>query len=245
MSNRAPIALLPDHFLPEGTTRDDYAKPKFTLQTISENMKEQAEGFTPGGDVFAAMQRAVLNSASLDKDRNRLIELGKAEIIKAMKSGAVRAFAFEEPRKLSDLPVELESNTLLNADFLNWESGKLHSQGLRFIELRFIADTNATSLIAKWRTEEGTGASILTNPTNNPVGRPSVKAEIQTAFNALLAAGKIDLKAAKRTHYPLIRQWLAVHCSTFTATDTSPGDETIRRAITPMLERAARDTPKL
>ena len=142
----------------------------------------------------------------------------------------MRAFAFEKPRNLRDDPVELEAAMLIQNEYFRWYEGTAKSQGLEFIEISMIPESQAIALVAKWRAEAGTGAQMLTDPAARPVGRPPVKPFILEAFNALHAQGTIDYSKSLTSQYPLIRQWLAAHCSSVETSDKKPSDDSIRVA---------------
>ena len=123
---------------------------------------------------------------------------------------------------------------LVNNAYFRWHYGIAKYQDLEFIEIRMLTEARMIALIAlieNWREEAGAGARMLTDTTTRPVGRPPVKPFIVQAYRALYAQGKIDFEATLTSHYPLIRQWLAFHCSVVETTDCKPSDEVIRRAV--------------
>lgn len=237
-SVHARLALLPEHAFPAGTSWRDFKTAKFSVATLMSNLQSEAESADPDSDALKIFQQATTQATAPDQERNRLIEAGKRHVSEGMRTGAIRAFGFEQPRRLDDAAVELDAAMIAGNPYFRWDNGTAKYQGLSFAEIRMMDSTRATALVAKWRAEDRTGARILTDTSPNPVGRPSWTPEIERAFEALKSAGKINFQAKMASHYPTIRQWLAVHSSSLEANDSTPGDEAIRRVISPHFKAA-------
>lgn len=218
--------------------------PKQSLATMMQALETVARETGPGIGM-AGLHQAVMKSSEIDADRRRLVEEGKTLILKALSQRAIRAFAFEEPRRLSDSAVELDARQFRPSAHFRWEDGILRVDSLRFVEVRFMNAARAVSLIGEWHEKEGKNAKFLTDPSVNSVGRPSIREDIQAAFHALNEAGKIDPNASCSSHYPMLRKWLAMNCSHIVVTDTKPGDEALRRHIKPLFDALANGSQKL
>lgn len=230
-SAHARLALLPEQAFPPGTSWRDFKTAKLSVAGLIANLQSEAESAGPDPDALKIFQQAATQSTAPDQERNRLIETGKRHVTEGLRAGAIRAFGFENPRKLDDLAVELDAEIIAGNPYFRWDNGTAKYQGLSFVEIRMMESAQATGLVAKWREENGTGARILTDTSTNPAGRPSWTQEIERAFEALNRAGKINLNAKMKPHYPLIRQWLASHSLSLVANDSTPGDEAIRRVV--------------
>ena len=216
---------------------------KVTFARLLEDISQSAR--KPGAGGMEAYLEASSKTSALDRDRNKLIEKGKEVVFEALKTGQVKAYAFEKPRKVQDDPIELEPSTLINNVYFRWDNGTVKYQGLEFTQIRMINEARVIALVAKWREEAGTGARMLSDTAVRGVGRPPVKPFIVKAFQALHAQGKIDYTKTLTSHYPLIRQWLAVHCSSVETSDHKPSGEVIRVAVGNLFKAEKKKSIKL
>lgn len=136
------------------------------------------------------------------------------------RSGRLRCFAFEKPRSISALPVEMapEHWTALP----NWETGEFKANGLHLVELRVFQTTATQPTIYK--------AEQLVP------GRPSISKHVTSAFNFLRAEGEIDLKRSAKSHYPMVRTWIAANASGANVEAKELSDEGIRRHFSPLFK---------
>jgi hypothetical protein len=245
VASNAAIKFLPDSAFPEVTKRSDFWRPRASLLAMFNALKTHSELPAKDRKPKEAFQKIVADETSLDIDYHRLVALGEAHVVRALRSGYLRAFAFEVPRRFRDDPVEIEIPMLRGRAHLRWHNGTLKTQGMQLIEVRFISNERANKLVAEWRNAEGTGAKMLTDPSTRAVGRPSSVEQIFEAFEALLAFNKIDYDLTMRSHYPIIRQWLATRSSGLKTTDTNPTDETIRRVVSPHFKAHKAKSTKL
>lgn len=236
-SRLAPIAFLPSQHFPQGTTRADFKTSKASVGGILGNLQAQAER-GEAGDFLGALQKSISETVSLDDERNRLVDLGKRELLKAMAAGDIRAFAFEAPRKRADCPVELMADDFSGSAHFRWDTGELRSQGLHFLETRFISVKRIDDLLLKEMEAMG-NRSLLSEPgPKKQPGRPTMRPHIEAAFRALLADGQIDFTASKIHHFPLVRHWINDNYPDFGVSDAFPNNETIRRYFGPLFDKA-------
>lgn len=238
-SQTAPLSFLPSDFLPKGKTHADFAKPKFTLSALVDNLQSQSDAREgANGDALAILSQSVAETSALDQDRNRLTETGKARLLKALAAGNVLALGFEHPRKRQDVPIKLEASDFGGTAHFRWDLGSLRSHGLHTIEVRFISTERAEGLAKELRAETLERSGVRFAEPAKPVGRPTIKPQIEAAFRALLEEGRVDVTAPMKRNYTIIRQWLALNCSDITVTPDTPNDETIRRIIKPLFDQA-------
>lgn len=133
-----------------------------------------------------------------------------------VRSGDLRCFAFESPRRMSSEPVEMQREHWTH--FPNWETGEFKANGLHLIELRILQ--------TQYTPEVEHSSETLASP-----GRPSIKRYVDDAFDDLHSKGKIELGASAKSHYPMIRQWISERTSDFDAKPLS--DEGIRGHFSP------------
>ncbi|WP_432450266.1 hypothetical protein [Aliiroseovarius marinus] len=225
--------------MPKGKTHADFAKPKFTLSALVDNLQSQVDANEgANGDALAVLSQSVAETSALDRDRNRLTETGKARLLQALAAGNALALGFEHPRKRQDVPIKLEASDFGGTAHFRWDLGTLRSHGLHTIEVRFISAERAEGLAKKLRAETHERTGVKFAEPAKPVGRPTVKPQIEAAFNTLLKEGSVDTTAPMNRNYIHIRQWLAVHCSELNVTPDTPNDETIRRIIKPLFDQA-------
>ena len=76
--------------------------------------------------------------------------------------------------------------------------------------------------------------AIAFKAVQGKVGRPSVKAYLVEAFDALTMEDKINFNSSFRSHCPLIRAWLAQSYPQDSARLGNLADETMRKVLSPL-----------
>jgi len=140
----------------------------------------------------------------------------KAHVLKRLQSVELLGYGFALPRNSGDSPA------LIPADVwggeAKWHKDEVKGAGLQFVSVRLEAKHSGLSI---------TPPPPLPAPK---VGRPGAKTAINSAFNALLADGRLDSAQPKARAYPLIRSWLAVHHPEWAEIN----DKTLQRHTAPL-----------
>ena len=145
-----------------------------------------------------------------------------------LRSGAIIGLGFEPPRRMNSEPVIIPAAC--------WRYGaqsgshKLQIDGLTFTEIRILPRTAAERIKAGWEIE-----TVPPHPAPKRGPRGSAT-NIAEAFEALHAAGRIDLDASAKSHFPMIRDWLQYHHPKVGYSAAKPTDETIRKTFQPMFD---------
>ncbi|MRU14962.1 hypothetical protein FDP25_05915 [Roseovarius sp. A21] len=189
-----------------------------------------------------AFQEAASELSIVVEARQALYKQGEARILAWLRKGTVVAVAYEAPRKLSDLPAEVPAEVICAAKSLDWETGTLKVSGLHLVELRFLPSQYAEEIraVVPPATDVRASNQAETEPSEptRPVGRPAIGPFIEEAFRALLKAGEIDLSTSMTSHYPLVRKWLENVRPEVITQPGMPGDEAIRKTISPLFKDA-------
>lgn len=194
-----------------------------------------------------------------EEKRLAAVKEGERIMVSHLMAGRFRTFAFEEPRSLKGDPVELDWRFLIGNPTFDWNAGRLQKDSLRFVEIRMLEDYRAEwCLNADLPPDQrrlSVGDMVRADlelkevqaqlPDLNPVRRPAVTHFITDAVTDLQRTGQIDVRKSMKSHYPLIRLWLAQNTPEMNVTDTSPGDEVIRRVLSPHFKAQKQKTQKL
>lgn len=132
----------------------------------------------------------------------------------------LRCFAFEPPRKLNSQPIEMQAEHW--TAYPIWETGEFKANGLHLIELRVM------------RAEEM--PERIEAPQQVKLGRPTIKNHVAATFEALLAEGRINIEISAKSHFPLIRNWIAENDSSGNLNAPHIGDEGIRGHFSPLFK---------
>lgn len=144
---------------------------------------------------------------------------------KHLKSGALRTFAFENPRSLSAPVLELPAR-LWHSQY-KLDVNKLKFESITYLEIRVIALKRAATVL---------GSNLPLSGEAKQIGRPSYKTDVEKAFLALLQIGKINISAPSVSHNLLIREWMIVNTPNPKYGPETPGYDLIRRTIKPLIE---------
>lgn len=234
--------------IPDGQKEPDIGVARNSdLSVVKDMMKRMEAGETSFTENFMATSQTL---GKAEDTRRAAVGAGEQIVLDQIKSGQLRSFAFEKPRSLKDDPVELAWQMINGNPNFSWDFGTLHKDSLSFVEVRFLEAhkagwiLNASQPVEHRRLSIGEMLGSDVPPTapvqeftpSNPVGRPSVSRFIQDALLALDRAGEIDYTKSMTSHYPLIRRWLACNHPDLDITDRKPGNEAMRRVVSPFFE---------
>lgn len=200
------------------------------FQSITDRLKSSRGGGASGMDMIGLMQDEAVSFSS----RRRAIE-GKAEAALKTYLGdmRVRAFAFENPRKVSHFPVDVTRYAYLGFSWISWSSATLKVQSLAFVELRFIGQVAIDRMLRNSRAAEvqALPAPDFTPEFQRKPGRPSVKPKLRRVISDMIASGEIDLQQSRKPQFHKVRCRLAALHPGAGITEEFPSEETIRRAM--------------
>lgn len=189
-------------------------------------------------DHFAAMADG---AQSLVMARADVMKQAKAQLLRALLHGKYNAFGFEYPRKLSSDPLEIPA--ALWHGRIDWSGNELRSQSLRFVEIRLLPNYGHRQSRVTIETppqpiflEQTQDHRPEPQPAPTPAkaGRPSIKGPVRDAFHALAANGQINPMASAKSHYPLVRDWIATHDTEAGIDADRLSDEGIRAHFSPL-----------
>lgn len=149
-----------------------------------------------------------------------------------LRAGELVALGFEPPRKVSSEPVIIPAECWQAVASLGTD--KLQVGGLSFIDIRVLPRVAAERIKAEWENE-----TVPPHPAPKRGPRSSAT-DIAEAFEALLAAGRVNPDTSAKSHYPEIRAWLQYHRSGAGYSATRPSDETLRKTVQPMLAQISK-----
>lgn len=141
-----------------------------------------------------------------------------------LKSGVLRAFAFEAPRTLASPAIELP--TRLWHYQSSFSATKIMFESITFLETRVIGPKRAAAVLQ---------SKLPAPEKTNRVGRPSYKADIERAFFSLLADDVIDLNQSIKSQTMVIREWLRENCKDYEYGPDKPGYDLIRKTLNPLI----------
>lgn len=179
---------------------DEWAISVERMSTVSFSQTLTA-ALKNGKDFQKTMLEQIAKDKVITDERDILIGRAKNEILKNIRAGTLISYGFEHPRRLDSEAVELPSD-LWRGD-LDWKSGTIKTSGLHLIEVRLIDAKSVHKIKSEWATQHVSPQKSVS------LGRPTVRDEIELAFNTLVSADQINVSASAKSHFPLIREWLA------------------------------------
>lgn len=169
-------------------------------------------------DFMRAANVAVQTAAKASTERQEIERKISQHFLSLIRGGKLRCFAFEPPRKMTSEPIEMQVEHW--TAFPLWKTGEFKANGLHLIELRVI-ETEA----ALERAE---------TPVQVKKGRPTIKNHVMAAFDALLADGRINTDISAKSHFPMVKDWIAQHDTKQKLTVSNMSDEGIRAHFSPL-----------
>ena len=105
----------------------------------------------------------------------------------------------------------------------------------RYVQIRMISRKIFVKAQQEYVNSQGKAPIVLQfKQVNGKVGRPSVKAYLVEAFDALTMEDKINFNGSFRSHCPLIRAWLVQSYPQDSARLGNLADETMRKVLSPL-----------
>lgn len=194
------------------------------LKTLTDGLKASPKDGPQGMDLF---MKAMEKPQKIHQTRIEIQETCQANILRYIQSGALQSFAFAAPRTVSASPIELESRVWRGR--LKWPDSTITHESLTFVEVRLITPNNVKTLLAA-KLEK-----IIPTTTRPVVGRPTIKNDIEDAFQSLLAAGKFDLEASVKSQCQDIRRWLVHFKTDGNYGPDKPKYDAIRKHLKPLV----------
>ncbi len=188
-----------------------------------ENMPEphlpnDANWLDAGFDLMTAL--APLGEALSQK--GQAIQALRDNLIRLLSLERLKAYGYVVPRDPDDAPRSIPPDVWSGE--IDWKLSGVTGQGLSFVSVRVIssklADEIRTRHVTKFLPE-----------LKRRQGRPSKKAVIVEAFDALVDGGMLDPSKPMTVAANQVRRWLAERYPHDAARMGSLHDETIRRAI--------------
>lgn len=213
------------------TYMDPDLKPKW--KAVSE--KSASDAFVQDAAAVAeledasAFEKATLlfsGSQKILTERETMKTELRATILRYIETGVLFGYGFEPPRSLNSTPVEIPKS--LWRGKCNWDASALEAQGLKFIEIRLTTSRIRNEIIAEKPRSFTSEAK--------PVGRPSIQADVQRAFAALLQSGRIEIDKSAKSHFPPIREWMRKTNPERYPPTEKLGDEGIRYHFSPLFK---------
>ena len=193
------------------------------MKSFEESAVSGRKNGIEGMELFAT---ALMGAKVVTDERERIRAECEEIFFSHIKRGALRSFAFCSPRTHDSVPVEIAAR-VWNGN-VEWMSSKITHESLTFIEVRIINNGEINALLAK-------KLSTLPSSTRPLNGRPSIKSDIEEAFNALMGAGKFAIDAPVKSQCQIIREWLIHYKPEGGFGPSKPGYDAIRRHLKPLI----------
>lgn len=142
------------------------------------------------------------------------------------RSGNLRCFAFEAPRTLASVSVEILPGFWKAPP--DWDKGEYKVDSLHFIEIRVLQRSSAEQLVYELELAVK--------------GRPTISHYVEAAFNDLQTNGRIETKSSARSHFPMVRAWIANNFKHASIDAGKLSDEGIRRHFSPLFKELKKTT---
>lgn len=219
--SRGRVRLAPE----EKRTRWEAAHRNFWVEDVRTAM--------PGGQPSAS---DLSNAVAATFGSRREIDTAIDEwVTRQLQSGAIIGLGFEPPRRMNSEPAIIPAECWRHG--IQSGSHKLQIDGLTFTEIRILPRTAAERIKATWEIE-----TVPPHPAPKRGPRGSAT-DIAESFEALQLAGKIDIDASAKSHYPAVRDWLQYYHPGAGYSATKPTDETVRKTFQPMFDQVRRKRP--
>ncbi|SPF75220.1 hypothetical protein ALP8811_00206 [Aliiroseovarius pelagivivens] len=190
-------------------------------ESATEAMKHAADSIQESGKSgIEAMTELFAGPSRILGLRSEISSRMKSNLVKGCESGALRAFAFETPRKLEHTPVELPPSVW--SGHIDWARSQIKTGGLCFVEVRLISPKIAAEIEAKYLPQEAKS------------GRPAIEHHLRACVQEMANADLIDPTQSMRSHYDAVRVRYAAYANTHKLTKTNVGDEAIRKVFSPI-----------
>lgn len=175
------------------------------------------------GDQVAKITTAFAGNQKILGGRSALKRKLKTNVLTYIAQGHLHAYAFENPRLLSSIPVAIPKAAWKGK--CDWTRGRLSCDGLEFIDVRLTTNRIRNEILERGNVDRTPARKI---------GRPSVANEIRAAIQALNEAGEIDPKASQKSHFPKAMRWLELNRPDLKPSPGSISYETFRKQFSPL-----------
>lgn len=172
-----------------------------------------------------SFSESVLEAQSVSEKFRVSQERLERYVLKYIKSGELIAAGFSLPRRASDSPEFIPDDVW--GGYVDWDKGTIEANGLSVVEVRL---THPSWLLR----------SQMDSPPTRGRGRPSRKADVLTAFNALLELGKINLNGPMKANYGVVRAYVMQEFPNNDNDDTGLSDTYLAQEINHLIKQAAK-----
>jgi len=217
--NQAALAFAPKHLKEKWQDLEN----KSALSALK-RATEQTNANANESEVKPTFLELLQPMQNILSARSYVLRKCEQQLCEHLKSGALRAFAFEAPRSLASAVLKLSTNTWQQPHRL--ASDEIKFEGITYLGVKIISANRAATLLKE-------------NLSQSPAikaGRPSFKADLELAFKALLASGAFNLETAIKPQISTIREWMIVNTPNPKYGPDNPGYDLIRRTIKPLIE---------
>jgi len=225
--NLSEAMLLWQSATPIQIARTKYASPELLQSlellpkvSIMDELQKVGVANLNNGSLIQAMNEATQTAVAATDKHNDIQKQIDQDFFNALVTGQFRSFAFELPRSLTSIPVELRPEHW--TAYPNWQTGEFKANGLHLIELRVLKAEKVADVIGSAETTK--------------VGRPSIEPHVTAAFAELNRLGKIDVSKSAVSHFPLIREWINRHDPKQELNALHLGKEGIRAHFSPLFK---------
>lgn len=215
--DQAALTFAPKHL----REKWQHLQKQSAMKTASDSVEKANASTAENRPTFLELMKPAQDILSA---RAKLLNDCENHLLRHLQSGALRSFAFENPRTLASNALELPRNTWRQHHNLKFSQIKFES--ISYVEVRVIIETVAASLVKENLSQTHTAKA----------GRPSFKADIELAFAALLASGNFDLEGSIKSQISNIREWMLANTPNPKYGPDNPGYDLIRKTIRPLIE---------
>lgn len=189
---------------PSQRKRQEESDQVSAMKILSDEMKKPER---KNEDWSTAFFNSMTKPQQILQERTELSKSIEAVVLSHLKSGQLIGCGFEPPRMKRSFPVVLDPSHWF--EFVGWSDCKVRIQSLNFVDIRVLTSRGALQLLD---IANPIASKVLPDPpSKRPVGRPTVRTDIDDCFDALNSLGKIDVNCDVPSHIPMVRQWLTEH----------------------------------
>lgn len=184
------------------------------------------------GSIAEKLGRAFAGAQPILAERSALEARMKGDLLRYIAHGNLHVLGYEPPRRIGDAPVLIPAE--LWKGRCDWDRNKLSANSLEIIEVRLLTNGMRDTILDREPPREAPVKAV---------GRPGVGGDIEAAFDALRAAGEIDVTRSAKSHFGAVRKWLHLNRPNLGIPAADISDETVRRHFSPHFN-ALKETTK-
>ncbi len=162
-----------------------------------------------------------------NKEFSEHIEILKKDIIRNILNGTLIALGYSLPQNPSSPPHIIPDDVWGK---VNWDASEIQGQGLHFVSVR-LARRNIAGMDLEHEPRQPKNVPLISPPVAGRLGRPSLKGDIQEAYEYLQSQNLVDLAKPMAAYYVPIREYLAKAYPDKAGQYKKMADETIRLVI--------------